>query len=261
MIDELSLGLAPLVVEQLLDGREAVPRAGHHRDPRRAVGERRAHHRRQGVLHGEGRDPVPRPHRRSCSSVPTSCGRSSSRVPRRPTGGRSRGEPTQGRDRSLDDRRDRAARSAVARERSASGAWCSRPRASPSASPGSPRSTTCRSSSTRARSSASSGPNGAGKTTLFDLISGFLAPRRGHGHPRGQRRHPAAAADAAPSSGSARSFQDARLFGALTVHQAICVALDRPHPGLGPGPRDALLPERRARRAPARRSGPTSSSR
>jgi len=26
----------------------------------------------------------------------------------------------------------------------------------------------------------------------------------------------------------ARSFQDARLFGALTVHQAVCVALDRP---------------------------------
>ena len=33
---------------------------------------------------------------------------------------------------------------------------------------------------------------------------------------------------AAPSSGLARSFQDARLFGALTVHQTICVALDRP---------------------------------
>ena len=71
------------------------------------------------------------------------------------------------------------------------------------------------------------GPNGAGKTTLFDLISGFLTPDSGSvildgidvTHRRPQRR---------ANLGLARSFQDARLFGALTVHQAICVALDRP---------------------------------
>ena len=71
------------------------------------------------------------------------------------------------------------------------------------------------------------GPNGAGKTTLFDLISGFLLPDSGSVIVEGvdvTRRRPQGRA----KLGLARSFQDARLFGALTVHQAICVALDRP---------------------------------
>jgi branched-chain amino acid transport system ATP-binding protein len=71
------------------------------------------------------------------------------------------------------------------------------------------------------------GPNGAGKTTLFDLISGFLVVDEGQIVLEGRditRRKPQRRA----SLGLARSFQDARLFGALTVHQTICVALDRP---------------------------------
>jgi ABC-type branched-subunit amino acid transport system ATPase component len=71
------------------------------------------------------------------------------------------------------------------------------------------------------------GPNGAGKTTLFDLISGFLLPDSGSVIVEGvdvTRRRPQRRA----KLGLARSFQDARLFGALTVHQAVCVALDRP---------------------------------
>jgi branched-chain amino acid transport system ATP-binding protein len=70
------------------------------------------------------------------------------------------------------------------------------------------------------------GPNGAGKTTLFDLISGFLVPDAGTitlaGHDVTATR-PEVRSDL----GLARSFQDARLFGSLTVHQAIAVALDR----------------------------------
>jgi ABC-type branched-subunit amino acid transport system ATPase component/ABC-type branched-subunit amino acid transport system permease subunit len=71
------------------------------------------------------------------------------------------------------------------------------------------------------------GPNGAGKTTLFDLISGFLVADEGQILVEGRdvtRRRP----QRRSSLGLARSFQDARLFGALTVHQTICVALDRP---------------------------------
>ncbi len=70
------------------------------------------------------------------------------------------------------------------------------------------------------------GPNGAGKTTLFDLISGFLEPDVGRiliGDRDVTKRRPKGRAQL----GLARSFQDARLFGALTVHQTVCVALDR----------------------------------
>jgi branched-chain amino acid transport system ATP-binding protein len=70
------------------------------------------------------------------------------------------------------------------------------------------------------------GPNGAGKTTVFDLVSGFLPVDAGRirlgghdvthlpSHARARR-------------GLGRSFQDARLFPALTVEQCIAVALDR----------------------------------
>ena len=71
------------------------------------------------------------------------------------------------------------------------------------------------------------GPNGAGKTTLFDLISGFLTPDAGRTLLEGRditRMRPQRRA----VLGLGRSFQDARLFGALTVHQTIAVALDRP---------------------------------
>jgi branched-chain amino acid transport system ATP-binding protein len=74
------------------------------------------------------------------------------------------------------------------------------------------------------------GPNGAGKTTLFDVISGYTPADGGsirllsHGslvdlhdaptHVRSWR-------------GLGRSFQDGRLFPGLTVHEAVAVALEQ----------------------------------
>ena len=58
------------------------PRRGHDGRPRRAVGQRRAHARRPRLLHGEGRGPLPRADRASCSTGPTCCARCSSRAPR-----------------------------------------------------------------------------------------------------------------------------------------------------------------------------------
>jgi len=70
------------------------------------------------------------------------------------------------------------------------------------------------------------GPNGAGKTTLFDVISGFTPEDSGRlvlaGHditglaPNRRARR-----------GLGRSFQDARLFPAMTVDEALSVSLER----------------------------------
>ena len=70
------------------------------------------------------------------------------------------------------------------------------------------------------------GPNGAGKTTLFDLISGYTRPDAGAVYLIGEdvsRRGPAARA----SRGLGRSFQDAALFSSLTVQECIAVACER----------------------------------
>jgi branched-chain amino acid transport system ATP-binding protein len=70
------------------------------------------------------------------------------------------------------------------------------------------------------------GPNGAGKTTVFDLICGYTSTDTGRillagddmsGQPPNARAR----------RGLGRSFQDAKLFPALTVEETIKVALDR----------------------------------
>ena len=70
------------------------------------------------------------------------------------------------------------------------------------------------------------GPNGAGKTTVFDLVSGFLTPTGGQVLLDGVdvTRWSAARRFAA---GLGRSFQDARIFPSLTVAENIAVALER----------------------------------
>ncbi len=70
------------------------------------------------------------------------------------------------------------------------------------------------------------GPNGAGKTTVLDLVSGFIAGDHGTVVLRGvdvtatppQRR---------AALGLGRSFQDSQLFPSLTVEETLLVALER----------------------------------
>ena len=70
------------------------------------------------------------------------------------------------------------------------------------------------------------GPNGAGKTTLFDVISGFTPADSGRvtlaGHDISHL-----APNKRALRGLGRSFQDAKLFPALTVEEALAVSLER----------------------------------
>jgi branched-chain amino acid transport system ATP-binding protein len=70
------------------------------------------------------------------------------------------------------------------------------------------------------------GPNGAGKTTIFDLISGFLMPDDGRillGEVDVTRMSP----DQRAWLRLGRSFQDARLFPSLTVAENIALGFER----------------------------------
>jgi branched-chain amino acid transport system ATP-binding protein len=70
------------------------------------------------------------------------------------------------------------------------------------------------------------GPNGAGKTTLFDVISGYVAPDAGQVFVGGIDVS-GLPPDARARAGLGRSFQNARLFPSLTVRENIAVALER----------------------------------
>ncbi|HYH50428.1 MAG TPA: ATP-binding cassette domain-containing protein [Acidimicrobiia bacterium] len=82
------------------------------------------------------------------------------------------------------------------------------------------------------------GPNGAGKTTLVDALSGFVTPEAG--------RVDFAGADVTglgprlrALAGLARSFQDSRLFPGLTVSEGLALAAERS--AVPPGPLAAGL--------------------
>ncbi|MFN2462423.1 MAG: MFS transporter, partial [Candidatus Dormibacteria bacterium] len=70
------------------------------------------------------------------------------------------------------------------------------------------------------------GPNGAGKTTLFDVISGFVRPDAGSVHLLA-RDVSDMGPDARARQGLIRSFQNVRLFSALTVRENIATAFER----------------------------------
>jgi ABC-type branched-subunit amino acid transport system ATPase component len=70
------------------------------------------------------------------------------------------------------------------------------------------------------------GPNGAGKTTLFDCISGFLPADAGRVVFRGRDVTGWAPHERA-RAGLGRSFQEARLYPSLTTWETIAVALER----------------------------------
>jgi ABC-type branched-subunit amino acid transport system ATPase component/ABC-type branched-subunit amino acid transport system permease subunit len=73
------------------------------------------------------------------------------------------------------------------------------------------------------------GPNGAGKTTTFELLGGFTRPDSGRvvfDH----RDVTAAGPEARARLGLIRSFQDAALFGTMSVIEAVKLALERAAP-------------------------------
>ncbi|WP_338661735.1 ABC transporter ATP-binding protein [Pararoseomonas sp. SCSIO 73927] len=71
------------------------------------------------------------------------------------------------------------------------------------------------------------GPNGAGKTTVFNLITGFYTPSAGeiilHGR-EGERGLHTTAGHRIAKAGVARTFQNIRLFGGMTVLENLLVA-------------------------------------
>jgi branched-chain amino acid transport system ATP-binding protein len=71
------------------------------------------------------------------------------------------------------------------------------------------------------------GPNGAGKTTFFNVLTGLYEPTSGTVEFNG-KRITAAAPHVIAQRGIARTFQNIRLFGAMTAAENVMVAM-HPH--------------------------------
>ena len=74
------------------------------------------------------------------------------------------------------------------------------------------------------------GPNGAGKTTLFNLLSGMVRPTTGSISLAGREMTSLQPAEVA-QAGIARTFQNIRLFGDMSVIDNVRVASQRHEPG------------------------------
>ena len=103
------------------------------------------------------------------------------------------------------------------------------------------------------------GPNGAGKTTLFDAISGLMPVDGGRVLMKANDGEIYDITDRPTQLraqlGLGRSFQDGRLFPALTVAETIAVALDCSVEVQGPDRRGAVPPGGRRLRGRGRRPG------
>ena len=214
LIDELTLGLAPTIVEKLLEIVRDDPRAGDDDRPRRAVGEHRAQAREARGVPREGRGALLRSDRGAA--------RASGRPPR--------GVPPRA---SAGENGTRASASTPA------------PNAGASPTPeGRRRVVLGRDGVTKHYGGIIAvdavdlelrqdeilgiiGPNGAGKTTLFDLLTGFSPIDGGTRRCSTASTSPTGRRTRARARGLGRSFQDARLWSSLTVGEAISVAFER----------------------------------
>ena len=163
LLDELSLGLAPVVVERLLAVVRELAAVGNDDAARRAVGAARARGRGTRLLPRAGRralrgpDPrAPRSPRPRPSRLPRPCGAAPRRLPG-----------------TLDAEAARLERAEDPRARARCASRCTTCR---SASAGSSRSTTSRSTCTTARSSASSDPTAPGRRRSSTCSAGSSTP-------------------------------------------------------------------------------------
>lgn len=88
------------------------------------------------------------------------------------------------------------------------------------------------------------GPNGAGKTTFFNVLTGLYTPSAGSVNFDG-RSVVKMAPHKIAEMGMARTFQNIRLFGAMTAAENVMVAM---HPHLKSGPTATILSTPRQRR-------------